>query len=244
MSIKYIVVILIAVTLVSCTIKSQDDINVSFVKGINKQDDEYASSLNEAPQFAIEAETTTAGGRSEEYNIDGKASLKATGTPFTQEEIQSQINVWLENGLLQFELGDGCEIATKGYYSISLEYGNSINYNFLDLPVFRNDELVGEITISRDGYKEVNSGMGGAYSTLCSLLAEYPDSEFVMLYGASSKAAIGPDNKIHILSGRDSFNVINSDTLYDTFKTHDNTLSRNIERVPVDMENDIAIPKN
>ena len=169
------------------------------------------------------------------YTLDGNLTPRIMGTPFTQEEIQSQLDTW--KSIIQSEFGTMCDISVIGYHSIFMERFFTVDYSYSEFQIYFNDEIVGNMTMYRVGNYATSSLQIG--NVLSNLLDRYPDGEFVMIYGNASKAAITPDNKVHIIHGRDVYNVINGDSLYNNYKTDDNVFNLNVDRVPIifhDME--------
>ena len=176
--------------------------------------------------------TTTVGGRKKHYSINGESKPATIGTPFTMEEIQNAID--LQKHLVLSDFGDNCEIAVGGYYSINLD-NMLVDYNFFEMPIFIDDNVVGAIFITRFENGEISSSSGEENSFI-NLFNDYPEDEYIMLYSATSKMAITPDNKVHILYGQDTFSIINDETLYESFKTIDSVIfSKNARKVSINI---------
>jgi hypothetical protein len=162
--------------------------------------------------------------------FDGTIKPKAFGKPFSPLEISSGLHDL--RGLIKDAFGPGCEISARGYYLIDFGHGYSINYNSLRMPIFRGDEVIGEISLFRHN-NEVLSCCWSC-NTFVKLFNEYPDSEYVMLRGHGAKIAITPDNEIHTIIFSPYFYwVEHQETLFESSKTADNTFSKNAERIPV-----------
>ena len=202
-----------------------------------QQNDDSNPGINNLGNVQLQEETTSVGGWAGEYALSSTRKINTIGAPFTQDEINDQFDSLFLKELLQYEFSD-CEIDMKGYYSIFLERDFCINYEYLQLPMFRDDSIVNCVLIMRSESEDTGpvgsaiSTIGGANS-FDELFRDYPDSEYIMLYGRSSQAAVTPDDLIHRLNGGDIFKTADGDSIFSSYKTDDNTFSKNRIRVSV-----------
>lgn len=165
------------------------------------------------------------------------SDVKETGSVFTENEVQ---NFMEESGdsiisRLAEKMNipaESISISSSGYYHVTVtENENTLNLNYLTLPVIANGKVITSVTLYRDaGEIKYEFHYGGTWGDkITELLKQYPDEQFVMIYiGDFVEAAISSDNTVHFLNRK--INGIFEDGVdyYTAFKFEENTMDSSL----------------
>ena len=158
---------------------------------------------------------------------DGRPVVK--GVAYTDDEITSLIeankdiiamNISAEYG----RFGDEVQILTKGYCHVVLGETNSVDLDYLTLPVCIDNQIVGNIEVFRYNGEimyTLNAG-GDKWSVMNEALA-YADGIAFVFGGSACETAIAPDNTVFEIT-HDAKSTITAG--YDLLATEYNTFSR------------------
>lgn len=97
-------------------------------------------------------------------------------------------------------------ISYEGIYHVTVtEDANFINYDMITFYVIGEDSaIVASVDLIRDQDSFIYqiNGSGPCTSALNSILAEYPNTDFALIYiGAFTEAAVAPDNTVYFFNG-------------------------------------------
>lgn len=180
-----------------------------------------------AAKDTIDSETTetepTVAGCYDNPVIDGNAEIAVSGTPYTDEEIMTALENDME--FLQGLYEPGCYLSSNGYYHVLL-YDGEISYVTYDLPVVKERQVIGIITITRLSDNTLTYGVRDCGSELGELINE--KKELAMLYSKFSEYAVSGDNEVFTIYGNDNPEILNAEKLYSTFNFGDNVATEKI----------------
>jgi hypothetical protein len=171
----------------------------------------------------------TTAGRTEAVYIKGDTDIIPLGQPFTEDEIEVQVNC--EAVSLKDMFSKGCYVSRYGYYHVLIN-SSQLDYNYFTLPIIKENMIVGSLTIHRkdDGTVEtasINSGYDKNY-LLNQILQEYKGENIAMIYSDLSEYAITEDNSVYTIYGNNNPSVSNENNLYESYNKKDNIISDNI----------------
>ena len=142
------------------------------------------------------------------YGEDGKiilsdAKVSFTGTAITAEEIREIIErekVYLASFIrLETQGAGNINISLVGYSHLQTD-NNTVSLDFVTLPVFTDDRLIGEVTLFRyDGEIHCSPAAGGpGWAVKTEIFNKNPDKELAFVYvGQVSEYMIAPDSTIY-----------------------------------------------
>ncbi len=142
------------------------------------------------------------------YGDDGKiilsdADVSFTGTAITADEIKEIIErekVYLASFIRLETPGAGdINISLVGYSHLQTD-NNTVSLDFVTLPVFTEDRLIGEVTLFRyDGEIHCSPAAGGpGWAVKTEIFNKNPDKELAFVYvGQVSEYMIAPDSTIY-----------------------------------------------
>ncbi len=125
-----------------------------------------------------------------------------TGTGFTQEEIDNELNKWKffydETQNISWE---DAAVAEKGFSHVSLtEDGNEVRLDFYELPILYNGRIGAMLTVYRLHSGEILSQIsygGTGWDALNRVLDEHPGEDLLMVYvGNFKEVCITPKGEI------------------------------------------------
>ncbi|MBO6232042.1 MAG: hypothetical protein J6O50_15895 [Ruminiclostridium sp.] len=188
------------------------------------------------------------------YGEDGKiilsdAKVSFTGTAITAEEIREIIErekVTIASFIRHETPGAGdINISLVGYSHLQTD-NNTISLDFVTLPVFTEDRLIGEVTLFRyDGEIHYSPAAGGpGWEVKTGIFDQNPDSELAFVYvGQLSEYMIAPDNTVYgMWEGESPLDDVPDcytkyATEYNTFSFNKMIADKNYVTVPADVSN-------
>jgi len=188
------------------------------------------------------------------YGDDGKiilsdADISFTGTAITADEINEIIErekVHIASVIRLETPGAGeINISLVGYSHLQTD-NNTVSLDFVTLPVFTDDRLIGEVTLFRyDGEIHCSPAAGGSgWAAKTEIFNQNPDEELAFVYvGQFSEYMIAPDNTVYgMWEGESPLDDVPD--CYTKYATEYNTFSfgrmiadKNYVTVPADVSN-------
>ena len=169
------------------------------------------------------------------------SGLTYVGTPFTEEEIEACFDKYLQTFIsdlwsdydsvteyLEIKPDDPeIRVSKKGYCHIKATDTNTLDFDFMNFPVFIGEYVVADITMFRaEGENLIQIGFGGTGSkNISRIFAEYSDSDIGFVYCRGMEIAVTQDGKAHVLGGGKSINVPDDLDLYSVYATEYNTFN-------------------
>lgn len=188
------------------------------------------------------------------YGDDGKiilsdADISFTGTAITADEINEIIErekVHIASVIRLETPGAGeINISLVGYSHLQTD-NNTVSLDFVTLPVFTDDRLIGEVTLFRyDGEIHCSPAAGGpGWEVKTGIFDQNPDEELAFVYvGQFSEYMIAPDNTVYGMWDDDSplddipECYAKYATEYNTFSFNKMIADKNYVTVPADVSN-------
>lgn len=229
-------------------------IGTGFLLGTNYMQQYIASYSPPTEDGDTEQPDDSYSGGDTKYGDDGKiilsdADVSFTGTEINAEEIKEIIErekVHIAS-VIRFETPDAGDIniSLVGYSHLQTD-DNTVSLDFVTLPVFTDDRLIGEVTLFRyDGEIHCSPAAGGSgWAAKTEIFNQNPDEELAFVYvGQFSEYMIAPDNTVYgMWEGESPLDDVPD--CYTKYATEHNTFSfnkmiadKNYVTVPADVSN-------